>query len=333
MNLTPINLPTYNTNHHIGSKFENNEGEPIVFQSQKVGPGIWYKFIKGGRDYTESIEQRSILNDFNSEEIKVWWIGHATLLIQFGDKFALTDPIFSSYASPVPFIITRKTPPACNISELPPISYVFISHDHWDHLNHSSLIEIQQRNPSVLFFAPLVTSDLISSWVGNCISFDWRQTLILDNLKITCFPARHACNRYGIDFKERLWCSFLFEFNNISIYFPGDTGIGPHFLEIKEYLNKPLDLALMPIGPQEPSNIMRAVHLNPLDAIDMSLIMNSKAFLPIHWGCFGLGMKPEINDIDLLRQNWISGDLFILKVGGCLKWNNYKFEPIENSLL
>jgi L-ascorbate metabolism protein UlaG (beta-lactamase superfamily) len=31
-----------------------------------------------------------------------------------------------------------------------------------------------------------------------------------------------------------LWCSWLIERGNISVYFPGDTAIGPHFAEVRQ---------------------------------------------------------------------------------------------------
>jgi len=329
----PENISTYNTDHHCGSTFQNNAGEPSVVQSRRVGPMMMFKFIGAERDYDSPIPLRMCKNDFSSDEnVRAWWIGHSTILLKFGEKYALTDPIFADYASPVPFVVRRKTPPGCLIEDLPQISYVFVSHDHWDHLCSSSIEAIKRHSPSAIFFAPLVTASLINSWVGNTVAFDWRQTLKIDQLHITAFPARHACNRYGVDFRERLWCSFLFQYQEKSVFFPGDTGIGPHFAEVREYNGRPIDLALMPIGPQEPTDIMRAVHLNPDDAIDMSEVLEARVTIPIHWGTFGLGMKPAVDDITLFKRNWRGGKLIVLKAGGYLEWNGEEFQSNDESI-
>ena len=323
----PQNLTTYNKDHHKSNHYENNTGDPQIINYVHDGPEIWYKFFWAEYDYNSSLLVKPILKEFYTfNSIKVWWIGHATTLIQFGDQFALTDPVFDDYASPFSFLITRKTKTPCLIKDLPQISYVFLSHDHWDHLSATSLIEIEKNSPNVIFFAPLGLSNLIQSWVKYVIEFDWRQTLIINNLKITCFPSRHSSNRYGLDFRYRLWCSWLFEYNNISIYFGGDSGIGPHFQEIIDYLNRPLDLSLLPLGPQEPKEVCRAVHLNPKDFINMSNILKSIITIPIHWGTFALGLKPKESDINKLKRKWnLNNQLIILNVGGMVEWNGNKF--------
>jgi L-ascorbate metabolism protein UlaG (beta-lactamase superfamily) len=54
----------------------------------------------------------------------------------------------------------------------------------------------------------------------------------------------------------------MIEVDNILIYFPGDTAIGPHFQEIHRFFGRSIDLFFGPIGPQEPKNVMRANHIN-----------------------------------------------------------------------
>ena len=332
--LFPYYLSTYNKNHHHRSEFRNNPGEPIFEQTQPDGPGVWYRYLGAEYDYSEKLPSRNILSDFYERNtIKSWWIGHATNLLQVGNKFILTDPLFEDRASPIPFILTRKTKPACKISELPPISYVLISHDHWDHLSETTLREIEYHFPHVIFFAPIGVSKLIESWVSNVVEFDWRTSIIIDGIEITCFPARHAGNRFPFDFNTRLWCSWLIQKDSVSIYYAGDTGAGPHFKEVREFVKKPIDLVLIPIGPQEPTEVYRAVHLNPIDAANMVVDLDAKTVVPVHWGIFALGLKPEVPDLELLKRNWKKGDLNILKVGGYVQWNGKKFIPGINSLL
>ena len=114
--------------------------------------------------------------------------------------------------------------------------------------------------------------------------------------------------------------------DQVSVYFPGDTAVGPHFQEIKETMQKPVDLALMPIGPIEPASMMRTVHLDSKDAYEMSRMLGSKQHIPIHYGTFSLGMAPKKSDLECLREEWKSpANLHILKVGDFLEWNGTEF--------
>jgi len=62
-----------------------------------------------------------------NDNATVTWIGHATVLIQHQGVTVLTDPMFSDYASPLPFAgPERITPPGLSLAQLPPIDIVVI---------------------------------------------------------------------------------------------------------------------------------------------------------------------------------------------------------------
>jgi L-ascorbate metabolism protein UlaG (beta-lactamase superfamily) len=67
-------------------------------------------------------------------QIKCTWIGHATAVIQLGQDSFIIDPVFMEKN-----IKKRYRPPACKISQLPPIDVVLVSHDHTDHFDTTSI--------------------------------------------------------------------------------------------------------------------------------------------------------------------------------------------------
>jgi L-ascorbate metabolism protein UlaG (beta-lactamase superfamily) len=109
------------------------------------------------------------------------------------------------------------------------------------------------------------------------------------------------------------------------VYFPGDTGIGPHFREVREVAGRAIDLALLPIGPTQPPAMMRAVHLNPEDTVDAAEALEARCVFPIHWGAFGLGVKPEVDDVTAMRQAWRGDTLMVIDVGEAVEWNGEAF--------
>ena len=76
-------------------------------------------------------------------------IGHSTCLVQKGSVRILTDPIFSNRASPwqkTHIGVARDVPPAYSIADLPDfIDVCLISHDHYDHLDKDSVLQLQDR--------------------------------------------------------------------------------------------------------------------------------------------------------------------------------------------
>jgi L-ascorbate metabolism protein UlaG (beta-lactamase superfamily) len=61
----------------------------------------------------------------------------------------MIDPVFSKRASPFQWIGPKRfRDPACEISNLPRIDVVFVSHDHYDHLDENALQLLYEKNPN-----------------------------------------------------------------------------------------------------------------------------------------------------------------------------------------
>ena len=82
-------------------------------------------------------------------DIDFTWIGHNTCLVKMGNATLLTDPIFSRRCSPfqrLPGIgVARDVPPSLTIEELPHIDVCMISHDHYDHMDQQTIINLRDR--------------------------------------------------------------------------------------------------------------------------------------------------------------------------------------------
>ena len=73
--------------------------------------------------------------------LRVTWLGHSTLLLEVDGLRILTDPVFGERASPVSFMGPKRFHPVpVQISELPPIDVLLLSHDvtFRHHLNRCS---------------------------------------------------------------------------------------------------------------------------------------------------------------------------------------------------
>ncbi|EAY07612.1 Zn-dependent hydrolase of beta-lactamase, putative [Trichomonas vaginalis G3] len=325
----PENLPTYNDAHHASGKFINNDGDPIVplgHLGLKIVPLV-FKALFAEKDVTREMPHRNPKYDFNlGDGIRDWWIGHATNLIQIKDKFIITDPMFESSCSPLKMGLSRKTPAACKIEELPRISYVLISHNHYDHLNKGSVKKIKSFFPDCHFLVPLGNGSLLSKWgIIHYTEFDWRTHLNIEGINFTCFPARHESARSLCNINKALWCSWLIEHENVKIYFTGDTAVGPHFAEIKETIGRGPDLMIAGIGPTVPRETMRVVHMDGKDAWDMAKAIGAAKLTPIHYGTFPLGRKTTKSDLDIFMEKAEAGKSLVINTGGRIDWNGSEF--------
>lgn len=70
----------------------------------------------------------------------ITWLGHAAFLIKFNEYFIVTDPFLSKNAGPGFLGPKREIYSPLDLTDLPKIDMIIISHNHYDHLD-SKLIK------------------------------------------------------------------------------------------------------------------------------------------------------------------------------------------------
>ena len=222
------------------------------------------------------------------------------MLLQFGGLNILTDPVFSQRASPVQWAGPRRVmDPALSLDALPPIDVIFLSHNHYDHLDRPSVRRIARTNPRATWFVPLGLAALIRKWgAREIVELDWWQQSSGDGLRVTATPARHFSARTLRDRNKTLWCGYAFEIDGKRAYFAGDSAHHPEFADIGATLG-PFDFVMIPIGAYDPRWFMHVVHMDPEEAVQCyeDLIAThagapAPLMLGIHWGTFRLTDEP-----------------------------------------
>jgi N-acyl-phosphatidylethanolamine-hydrolysing phospholipase D len=220
----------------------------------------------------------------------ITWIGHSTMLVRMDGVTFLTDPIFSNHAGPLPFTgPPRLVAPGVPIAELPPIDFAVLSHSHYDHTYLPSVEALAKRGTH--FIVPLGMAALVREAGGKAVELDWWESTSVANVRVHCVPAQHFSGRSLTDTNRRLWSGWVVEGPTRRFYHAGDSGYFAGFAEIGERLG-PIDLAAIPIGAYAPATIMRAVHLNPEEAIQAALDVGAARVVGMHFGTFDLTDEP-----------------------------------------
>lgn len=247
----------------------------------------------------------------SDEVLQVTWIGHSTFLIQVGGRNILTDPIWSDRASPVQFAGPRRiSPPGVAIEDLPLIHAVLISHDHYDHLDTSTVSKLRRMYPEARWFAPVgVGSWLRKRGVADVVEQDWDESSEWGESTITCIPAQHFSGRSISGRDKTLWCGWIVRSSGNAVLFAGDTGLHPDFERLTRTYG-PVSVAIIPIGAYDPRWFMRPVHMNPEDAVAAYIAIrnvnadNRCVLIPSHWGTFLLTDEPADEPPERLREAW-----------------------------
>ena len=223
--------------------------------------------------------------------LRVTWLGHSTLLIEIDGVRLLTDPVWGRRASPLAFAGPRRFhPPPAPLSALPPLDAVIISHDHYDHLDRSTVRALAKTG--VPFITSLGVGAHLEKWgvpPTRITELDWWETAPLGGVTITAAPAQHFSGRTIKDRNATLWSSFHVQGPRHSFFYGADTGLTSEYADVGRRLG-PFDMVAIEIGAYHPS--WGDIHLGPRNALAARAMLGSGAFLPIHWSTFNLAMHP-----------------------------------------
>ena len=228
----------------------------------------------------------------------VTWIGHSTALLELDGVTVLTDPVFGTYASPLPTAsLKRWVDPPVPVAALPRVDLVLLSHNHYDHLDAPTVREMAALQPHATWCTPLGNAELLRTLgVTRVEEFDWWQERAVGAARVGCTPAKHFSARGLHDRSRALWGGFTVAVGGRRVYFAGDTAYHPEFGRVGERLG-PFDLVLMPVGAYEPRWFMHVVHVNPEEAVRALRDLSAGSatvplMVPIHWGTFKLTDEP-----------------------------------------
>ncbi len=310
--------------HHTTKGFRNYPPAP---EPQVPGVSFLVRRAKGVFDKPE-IPRGHVMDESlaistlhqASTAAGITWIGHSTYLLRLENRYLLLDPFFSDIASPIPLGPKRFVPPGISLKNLPPIDGVIISHNHYDHLDVTT-IEALAGKESISVFVPLgLKSFFAKRGYQSVRELDWHQSVEMNGIRLTALPAVHFSSRGIGDRNATLWCSWAIQSATRSCFFAGDTAYSATiFKEIGRYFGG-FDLAIVPIGAYEPVRVMQPVHTNPEEAIQVANDVKAERIIPSHWGTIILTDEPPWEPPERYRafavKNGISDErACIMKIG------------------
>lgn len=311
----PVRFGKRPTGERLGSVKQSPNYRDGSFQNQSITPD----FTDGANYYTVLKQflfgknprgfpagpvpsvKTDLLQLGASENVLVWF-GHSSYFMQVNGKRILVDPVLSGVASPFSFT-TRAFPGTdqYTVEDLPEIDYLFISHDHWDHLDYPTIVKLKTKVGKVI--CGLGIGEHFEYWgydKNKLIEKDWHEQIDLgDGFVAHTTPARHFSGR-GLKRNQALWTSFVLQAPAMQLFIGGDSGYDTHFAEIGKNFGA-FDLAILENGQYDKS--WKHIHLMPHEILQAAKDLNAKRLLPVHSGKFKLGNHAWDEPLELITQN------------------------------
>ena len=319
--------------HHLpDGTFRNPEGSPVRSKDIKFS---YRQFTKEKKkiDLTVPddlvVDKETVLSDLKKYENEdyIAWIGHATFLIKLGNTTIITDPVFSKNAGPLIFGPDRFTEPALNLDEIPKTDLFLLTHNHYDHLDKSTIRKFPFKDAKVLL--PLKLGKYFKPRFKDINEMDWYDEIKVNNdLKITFLPAVHWSKRSLTDTNKTLWGNFLIEYKGKKILFACDTGYGNIYKDLGEKYG-PIDITMINIGAYnfKPMFDKSIYHTTPEEALNVAQDLKSKKVIGMHWGTFVLSLEPIMEPRKRFKDNaenfgFNKKDAIVFKIGEFKKIND-----------
>ncbi len=295
--------------------YENGKFQNPIPTDNSFGPSKWWQTLKdysGGQKRIPAVEPPVVNLSKDSFEtqpasgLRITWLGHSSVLIEIDSKVILLDPVFSKRASLLPFVGPKRFHPTpVSIFDLPQIDAVLISHDHYDHLDYDSIIQLMPKTTA--FYIPLGIGAHLEYWKvpsDKIIEMDWWEERQLEGgMRLIACPARHFSGRMGFG-DPTLWTSWALVGPSHRVFYSGDTGIMPIFKEVGERFG-PFDATLIKVGAY--GNSWPDIHINPEEAVEVHRMVKGQLLIPVHWGTFNLSYHSWTEPVERLlveAEHW-----------------------------
>jgi L-ascorbate metabolism protein UlaG (beta-lactamase superfamily) len=278
-------------NFTIG-QFQNLEFTPNLTEGAsliRVMQKFFFEKSKFNKPPSPLPSKKTDLLNLDPTKNMLVWFGHSSYFMQIDGKKILVDPVFSGAASP--FSFTTKSFAGSDVytaADFPEIDYLFITHDHWDHLDFKTIVKLRSKVNQII--TGLGVAPHLRFWgydAGKIIELDWNDEISLQNgFHVWAVASRHFSGRL---FKRNrsLWNAYVLQTPTLKILIGGDSGYGAHFEVIGKRFG-PFDLAILECGQY--NLYWKHIHAMPEEVVQAAIDLKAKHILPVHWAKFSLSL-------------------------------------------
>jgi L-ascorbate metabolism protein UlaG (beta-lactamase superfamily) len=262
------------------------------------------------------------MHEHSSAPGSLRFIGTATSLFRLGSFTILTDPNFlhRGERAYLGYGLTsrRRTSPAIQIDELPPLDLVLLSHLHGDHWDRRAEAGLDRKLPIVttrqaarhLQRRGFNAARPLAVWESH------EQTRGQQLLRITALPGRHGPGIVDALLPPVMGSLLELEVAGqraLRVYISGDTLFRPFLREIAERYGD-IDVAVLHLGGTKLLNLV-LVTMDGNQGADLASLLDPGAIVPIHYDDYGVFKSPRSDFVSAVRARGLESRLRLVDRG------------------
>jgi L-ascorbate metabolism protein UlaG (beta-lactamase superfamily) len=230
----------------------------------------------------------------------IFFVGTATVILRYAGFTLLTDPNFLHAGDHVHLgygmTSTRRTNPAIDIEQLPPLDAVVLSHLHGDHFDPIAEARLDRSVPILTTHEAAHALRLKGFRTTYGLS-TWDQILLEKGearLRLTSMPGKHGPGLVAALLPSVM--GSMLEFGRagsaetwLRLYITGDTLIHEHLREIPRRYPE-VDIALLHLGGTRILGVL--LTLDARQGIEAIRIVKPRVAIPIHYDDYPVFKSP-----------------------------------------
>lgn len=225
---------------------------------------------------------------WSQRDLTVAYLGHASVLIDFGGTLLITDPTLyhriGLAVGPITFGPKRVVASALGAAQIPPLDAVLVSHAHMDSLDRRSLARLAA---TPLLVVPERTADLVDDLgYARVVELPWGQRTTAGGVSIEGVEVKHWGRRWPWE-SWRGYDGYLLRRGSTGVLFAGDTAYSPGLAELAR--QRGVKVVILGIGAYDP---WVWNHQTPEQAWQTFAASGAEYLVPVHWDTFRLGKEP-----------------------------------------
>jgi L-ascorbate metabolism protein UlaG (beta-lactamase superfamily) len=223
------------------------------------------------------------------DALHLWWLGQSGFLVQWQNHHLLFDPYLSDSlttkyaATDKPHV--RMTERVIAPERLNFIDVVTSSHNHTDHLDADTLIPLMRANPRMELIIPEANRTFVADRLKVVAELprglEAGRSHTFAGFAIHAVPAAHPLVEKD-EWGRHRYLGYVVEAGPWVIYHSGDTKL---FEDMESWLNRKIDIALLPINGDRPERRV-AGNLSGAEAATLAHKIRAGLVVPCHYDMF-----------------------------------------------
>jgi L-ascorbate 6-phosphate lactonase len=247
-----------------------------------------------------------LATSLDSKTLALWYLGQSGMMIKFGDTVMLFDPHLEDSLSRGENPSIRNYPSPLNPAVLDFVDYVFLTHNHADHLEPATILKIASCNTKAKYILPAPEKQaLLDLGIApeRIVGAKAGERIALGNS--VCLPVAAAHYEIHRD-AEGNPCElgYVVQLGPLTVYHSGDTVVYPGMPQfLKEAA---VDIAMLPINGRDWIRDAQGIIGNTgfKEAADLSDAIGADLFIPLHFDLYNHNCENPAYLVDYLYQRY-----------------------------